>query len=148
MKIIYTNWEKAGANGLGLLGSPELVATFSFAMLYAKKLTGISDSVTDVNLPVLSEKYVNNFEEFKALFEKNFNKIFSFVVIIGTFAAFWAPLVIRLAVGNKYDDSFSLIPPLIMSFIFYSLLNIVNSSVLIPAKMTKGMIGSYITLIK
>lgn len=147
MKIIYTNWEKVGTNGLGLIESPEIVATYAFALLYAKKLTSISDSVTDVNLPVLSEKYVNNFDEFKALFEKNFNKLFSFIILIGAFASYWAPVVINLAVGHKYDDSFVLIPPMILAFIFYSLLNIINSSVLIPAKMTKSMIGSYALMI-
>jgi O-antigen/teichoic acid export membrane protein len=143
MKIIYTNWEKLGTNALGLFESPETIATYAFALLYAKKLTGISDSVTDVNLPVLSEKYKNDLAGFKDLFEKNFNKLFSFIVLTGAFASYWAPLIIRIPVGNKYDDSFILIPPMILSFMLYSLLNIINSSVLIPAKMTKSMIASY-----
>jgi len=147
MKIIYTNWEKLGTNALGLFESPEVIATYAFALLYAKKLTSISDSVTDVNLPVLSEKYRKNLSEFKELFERNFNKLFSIIVLVGTFAAYWAPLIIRIPVGHKYDDSFVLIPPMILSFMLYSLLNIINSSVLIPAKMTKSMIGSYVMMI-
>jgi O-antigen/teichoic acid export membrane protein len=147
MKIIYTNWEKLGSNYLGLFESPEVIATYAFALLYAKKLTGISDSVTDVNLPVLSEKYSKDLSGFKELFERNFNKLFSFIVLIGAFASYWAPLIIQIAVGHKYDDSLVLIPPLILSFILYSLMNIINASVLIPAKMTKSMITSYLALI-
>jgi O-antigen/teichoic acid export membrane protein len=147
MKIIYTNWEKLGSNALGLFESPEVIATYAFALLYAKKLTGISDSVTDVNLPVLSEKYSKDISGFKELFERNFNKLFSFIVLTGAFASYWAPLIIRVAVGHKYDDSFILIPPLMLSFVLYSLMNIINSSVLIPAKMTKSMIVSYLALI-
>lgn len=147
MKIIYTNWEKLGTNALGLFESPEIIATYAFALLYAKKLTSISDSVTDVNLPVLSAKYKDDFKEFKELFERNFNKLFSFIVLIGVFASYWAPLIIRVAVGHKYDDSFVLIPPMILAFILYSFLNIINSSVLIPAKMTKSMIVTYAMMI-
>lgn len=147
MKIIYTNWEKLGSNALGLFESPEVIATYAFALLYAKKLTSISDSVTDVNLPVLSEKYSKDISEFKILFEKNFNKLFSFIVLIGAFASYWAPLIIRIMLGHKYDDSFVLIPPLILSFMLYSLMNIINSSVLIPAKMTKSMIATFLALI-
>ena len=147
MKVIYTNWEKLGANSLGLFENPEIIATYAFALLYAKKLTSISDSVTDVNLPVLSEKYQKDLGGFKELFEKNFNKLFSIIVLIGSFAAYWAPVIIRFAVGHKYDDSFELIPPLILAFMIYSLLNIINSSVLIPAKMTKSMVLSYVLMI-
>ena len=147
MKIIYTNWEKLGSNSLGLFNSPEVVATYAFALLYSKKLMSISDSATDVSLPVLSERYVRNLDEFKELFRKNFNKLFSFIVLIGTFAAYWAPFIIRLAVGHKYDDSLVLIPPLMLAYILYSLINIVNASVLIPAKMTWGMIISFAMLL-
>jgi O-antigen/teichoic acid export membrane protein len=147
MKIIYTNWEKMGSNTLGLFEKPEVIATYAFALLYAKKLSGIADSVTDVNLPVLSERYSNDLLGFKELFEKNFNKLFSFIVLTGAFASYWAPLIIRLVVGHKYDDSFVLIPPLILSFILYSFTNIINASVLIPAKMTKSMVASYLVLI-
>jgi len=147
MKIIYTNWEKLGTNSLGLFNSSETIATYAFALLYAKKLLSISDSVTDVSLPVLSQKYVDNLDEFKELFSKNFNKLFCLILFVGTFAAYWAPFVIRLFVGNKYDDSFILIPPMMLAFVIYSYANIINASVLIPAKMTKAMIASFALLV-
>jgi hypothetical protein len=69
------------------------------------------------------------------------------VLLVGAVAAYWAPFVIRIAVGHKYDDSFIFIPPLIMTFIIYSFVNIVNASVLIPAKMTKGIVISFSLLL-
>ncbi|OGC80195.1 hypothetical protein A3K01_02740 [candidate division WWE3 bacterium RIFOXYD1_FULL_43_17] len=148
VKIIYTNWEKFGSNALGLFNSPEVVAIFAFALLYAKKLMSISDAVTDVNLPVLSEKYVKDFADFKKLFTRNFDKIFISVIAAAAFASYWAPEIVSLVVGgDKYDKSYTLIPPVIFAFILYSFINIVKSSVLIPAKMVKHMIISFVLLL-
>ena len=148
IKIIYTNWEKLGSNALGLFNSTEVVAIYAFALLYAKKLMSISDSVTTVNIPVFSEKYVKNFNGFKELFEKNFNKLFSLIVFSGAFASYFAPPLIRILVGSdKYNASLPLIAPMVFTFVIYSFINLISSSVMIPAKMAKSMIASYVSLI-
>jgi len=148
VKIIYTNWEKFGNNVLGLFNSPEIIAIFAFALLYAKKLMSISDAVTDVNLPVLSEKYVKDIDDFKKLFTRNFDKIFISVIAAAAFASYWAPEIVSLVVGgDKYKDSYSLISPVMFAFILYSFINIVKSSVLIPAKMVKHMIIGFVLLL-
>ena len=148
VKILYTNWEKLGNNLLGLSNSPEVVAMYAFALLYAKKLMTISDSITTVNIPVFSERFVNDFKEFKDSFSKNFNKIFSAIILVGTFASYFAPTLIRILVGgDKYDQAIPLIAPMVFAIVLYSFVNIINSSVLIPAKMAKSMIGSYVFLI-
>jgi O-antigen/teichoic acid export membrane protein len=148
VKILYTNWEKMGSNVLGLFNSPEVVAIFAFALLYAKKLMSISDSVTDVSLPVLSEKYTNNIDDFKKTFSKNFDKIFCIVIFVGSFASFWAREISYVLIGSdKYNASFPLIAPMIVAFILYSYINIIKSSVLIPAKMIRDMIISFVLLL-
>ncbi|MFC1700100.1 oligosaccharide flippase family protein [Patescibacteria group bacterium] len=148
VKIIYTNWEKLGSNFLGLSNSPEVVAIYAFALLYAKKLMNISDSVTAVNLPVLSEKYSKDIKEFRMTFSENFNKVFSLIVFIGAFASYFAPIAIRVLVGSdKYDASLPLIAPMVLAFMMYSFINIFNSSVMIPAKLSKSMVLSYGLLI-
>ena len=148
VKIIYTNWEKLGSNFLGLFNSPEVVAIYAFALLYAKKLMNISDSVTAVNLPVLSEKYTKDIKDFSETFSKNFNKVFSLIVFVAAFASYFAPIVIRILVGSdKYDASLPLIAPMVLAFMMYSFINIFNSSVLIPAKLSKSMVFSYGLLI-
>ena len=78
VKILATNWERLGTNVLGLYGRPEIIAIFAFAVLYSKKILSISDAVTDVSLPVLSEKYSKDIDDFKLSFKKNF--IFSYYI--------------------------------------------------------------------
>jgi len=150
-KIIYTNWEKFGTNALGLSVTPEMVAVFGFAVVFAKKIMNISDAVTDVNLPILSEKFVEDIDDFKKTFKHNFDRIFSFVILSSSVAAFWAPQIIYFAAGaqkyNEYYASLALILPLLISFIIYSFINIVNASILIPAKMVKIMLLGFLLLL-
>ena len=148
VKIIYTNWEKLGNNVLGIYNPPEVIAIFAFAMLYAKKIMSISDSVTTVNIPVFSERYVSNIGDFKESFTRNFNKLFSLIVFVGAFATYLSPVLIRLLVGgDKYDSAIPLVTPMVFAFVIYSLVNIINSSVFIPAKEAKNMVFSYLSLI-
>lgn len=151
VKILYTNWEKFGANVLGLYNTAEMVAIYGFALVFAKKIMNISDAVTDVNLPVLSEKFVDDLADFKKTFTQNFDKIFSFVIISSSVAAYWAPQIIYFAAGKQkyieYYDSLKLILPLLVAFILYSFLNIVKSSILIPAKLTREMFFGFIFLL-
>jgi len=148
VKILYTYWERSGTLLLGREVSIEMVAVFSFALLYTKKLMAFSDSVTDVNLPVLSEKYVHDMEAFKTLFKENFNKLYAIVIFIGACAAYWSREITHLFMGGgKYDASLSLILPLMFAFIFYSYINIIKSSVIIPAKMVKEMMLSFVFLL-
>lgn len=148
VKIIYTFWEKIGPLVLGLDLTPEVVGIFAFAMLYAKKIVNVSDAITDVNLPVLSEKFAKDLKDFKHTFASNFNKVFIAILTLGFTAVYWAPEVVKLLIGNdKYADSLSMILPLTYAFILYSFINVAKSSVIIPAKMTKEMVISFVLLI-
>ncbi|MFC1722074.1 oligosaccharide flippase family protein [Patescibacteria group bacterium] len=148
VKILVINWEKAGANMLGFTQNAELVGIYSFALLYAKKLIHVSDAITDVNLPVFSEKYVTNIGEFKKLFSTNFNRVFSMIVFFAMSAVFWAPELIKILIGsNKYDSAIPLLMPMVFAFIFFSLINIIQSSVAIPAKLVKEMILGFFLLL-
>ncbi|MBI2414966.1 oligosaccharide flippase family protein [candidate division WWE3 bacterium] len=148
VKIIYTYWNKIGPLVLGVSLSPEQVGIFSFALLYSGKLMSISDSITDVNLPVLSRKFKENFEEFKHIFSSNFDKIFAFILFVGGSAIYWVGELAYLVIDKtKYEASYHLILPIIFAFIFYSVINVVKSSILIPAKFIKEMIVSFVLLI-
>ncbi len=148
VKILATNWEKLGTNVLGLYSRPEVIAIFAFAVLYSKKILSISDAVTDVSLPVLSEKYSKDIDDFKLSFKKNFNKIFGFIILASAVACFWAPQLISILVGgNKYAQSYKYIPAVLLAFVVYSILDIVKSSIHVPAKMVRQMILTYILLV-
>ena len=148
IKIIYTYWQKSGPLLLGVSYSPEAIGLFGFALLYATKLMAVSDSVTDINLPVLSKKFVENIEEFKSLFVANFDKVFAFIVFAAVAAVFWVRDIFHLLIGSeKYDGSFPFVLPLVFAFILYSVVNIVVSSILIPAKMVKEMITGFLFML-
>lgn len=147
VKIIYTMWQKIGPILLGVSVSAEEVGFFSFALLYGAKIMAVSDAVTDVNLPVLSKEFIDNVENFKNLFQRNFNRVFAFMVFSASFAVFWGGELIHILVGSdKYDMAIPLIFPLVYAFLFYGFVNIVKSSVLVPAKMVKEMIGSFVVM--
>ncbi len=148
VKVIFTMWEKSGPLILGREISHEMVGVFAFALLYSKKLVHISDAITDVNLPVLSEKFVHNFEEFKKLFSTNFNKVFVFILLPSFSAVYWSKEVIRLVVGdNRYDGAFPLILPLVFTFVLYSFINILKSSIFVPAKYVKELVLGFVLLL-
>ncbi len=148
VKIVYTNWENIGPNLLGLSVTAEVVGIFGFAMLYAKKILAVSDSVTDVNLAVFSDKYINDRAGFVQYFRSNFNKIFVLILPIAFTAVFWSREVVLVAgLWDKYAQAIELILPVIFAFVFYSFLDIIKSSVLVPAKMGKEMAISFILML-
>lgn len=145
-KVLYTAWFKFGQFTLGKVESLEVVGIFSFAVLFSSKLQTISDALTDVNLPVFSKGFVEDIDNFKKSFIQNFKRIFVLILFAALSASFFAKDAILFAVGNKYDASIRLIFPLVFSFSFYSYLNLLKSSVLIPAKMIYEMIAAYILM--
>ena len=148
VKILFTMWQKSGPVLLGLSVTSEQVGIFSFALLYAGKLMGISDAVTDVSLPLLSKEYSVDFENFKRLFSSNFDKIIAFTILASFSAIYWSREVFHFVLGgNKYDASLVYVLPLIFAFVFYSLINIIKSGIIIPAKIVKEMIISYAVLL-
>lgn len=148
VKIIYTYWQKSGPLLLGLNFSPEEIGLFGFALLYSAKLMTVSDSITVVNLPVLSKKFKKDVAGFKELFVGNFNKIYAFIVFAAVTAIYWVQDIFHLLIGSqKYDGSFPYILPLVYAFIFYSIVNIVKSSVLVPAKLVREMIVGFLIML-
>jgi len=62
----------------------------------------------------------------------------------GFFAIYWAREIFYVLVGDtKYHPALPLVLPLIFAFIFYSFMNIIESSVIIPAKKVFAMILSF-----
>ena len=147
VKIIYTNWENIGPNLLGLSLPAATVGIFAFAMYYSKKLLAISDSVTDVNLAVFSEKYAQNKEEFVQLFRANFNKIFVAVLTTAFTAVYWSREVVTYGKLTKFADAIPLILPIVFAYAFYSFVDLLKSSVLVPAKMTGQLSLSFILML-
>ena len=139
-KVLYILWQKMGTLYLGVSVSPEEVGVFSFAILYAMKLLVVSDAVTDVNLPAMTNHLRQGFDGFRDKFLANFEKVYALMLLAGVSAVFWSQDIFRLLVGTKYDASLVLIPPLMLAVFIYGLLNLLGSSVLVPAKFLKEMV--------
>ncbi len=147
VKIIFTFWEGVGPLVLGLHLDTVQIGLFSLALLYSGKLMTLSDSVTDVNLSVFSKEYSLDSSLFKELFTSNFNKLFAIVAFMAFGATFWRFEIVTLFFGDKYLYSLGLIPAIMYGFVFYSFINIVKSSIFVPAKLIKEIVFCYVLMI-
>lgn len=164
VKIIFTAWQEVPVLILGQKYSLEMLGIFAFAFNFASKLMAISDSVTDVNLPVFSKKVLDGAKEFFKDFNENFNFLYSIIFIIGSSIVFWSKEILLAAdyliyafiriigldltknIFEKYQTSIYLFFPLILSIIFYSYLNILKSSIYVPLSRLGKMINSYLIM--
>ncbi len=144
VKVLYTVWYKFGQLSLGYINAIEAVGVFSFGLLYSSKLMTISDALTDVNLPVFTKEFATNIENFRKIFTENFNRLYLLILFAGVSAIFWfKDIVAIVGLTSKYESSYFIIAPLVLSFAFYSYVNLLKSSVFIPAKMMVEMIIGY-----
>lgn len=165
VKIIFTAWQEIPVLILGQKYSLELIGIFAFAFNFASKLMAISDSVTDVNLPVFSKKVLDGAKEFFKEFNDNFNFLYSIIFIIGTTIVYWSREILKLSdyviyvfiqifglnltknIYDKYEPAVYLFFPLILSIIFYSFLNIFKSSIYVPLTRLRQLINSYLIMV-
>lgn len=147
VKIIFTNWENLGTVFLGTQVSLVAIGFFTYAMGYAFKLMTVSDALTDVNLSVMTKLYKEERDTFKQVFMENFNKIYSFVWLAALTAIFWAPQIFFIFVKHKYDSSLPYILPLTLAVWFYSYINYLGASIIVPAKKVIQMIIYYVVMI-
>jgi len=163
VKIIFTAWQELPVVVLGKMYSLETLALFTFAFNFSGKLMSISDSVTDVNLPVYSKK--SSDKDFFEHFIRNFNILFYFIFFVGISASFWAKEILKVSdyfiylvgsilniglnknIFDRYQESIILFLPLLVSIIFYSYLNILKSSIFVPLERLRKMIETYLVLI-
>jgi len=165
VKVIFTAWQELPVLILGQSYSLEIIGIFAFAFNFASKLMAVSDSITDVNLPIFSKKVLDGAKEFFEEFNQNFNFIYSIIFLIGTVIVYWSKEILKISdyliyffikilglnltknIYDKYEPSIYLFFPLILSIIFYSYLNIFKSSIYVPLARIRKMINSYLLMI-
>lgn len=165
VKILVTFWQEFPVILLNQNFTLEMVAIFTFAFNFASKLMAVSDSITDVNLPVFSKKAHDQMDDFFKVFNHNFNILYLIIFILGMSITFWSKEILWSAsfgigllseifgissgssIYDKYQSSVYLFFPLILSIVFYSYLNIFKSSIFIPLKILSKMIVVFVSLI-
>jgi len=161
VKILFTAWQEVPIAYLGKVISLESLALFTFAFNLSSKLMAISDSITDVNLPVFSKQSIDSLKDYTYSFMKNFELLFYFIFVVGITVSYWAKeiligadyfvYVVGLIIGinfdkniyERYGSSIVLFLPLILSIVFYSYLNIIKSSFFVPLEKLKNMMITY-----
>jgi|694.fasta_scaffold02523_7 hypothetical protein len=157
MKIIDTQWQRLQPFLLGFVTTDYKIGVFSFALLIASKVATVSDAITDVTLPSMTNIYERSREEFRAAFLKgssfaNLLLVLCVVVLI-LFKAeiFYLIDVLFSFMGKehlsiKYGESFKYIDWLAIAFWGYSQLNLIRSGYSVPAKKLMGSFLSYVVL--
>jgi len=164
VKMIFTAWQELPIVYLSSRYSLEIIALFTFAFNLASKLMTISDSVTDVNLPVYSKMAFEKMDLFFRDFKENFSVLFVAILLTGISVSFWNHEILRtvdlftsslskflgisvmLGIYDKYSKSLVFLTPLLISIIFYSYINILKSSVFVPLEKLRNLLFVYISL--
>jgi hypothetical protein len=165
VKMIYTAWQDLPIVYLSSLYTIEVIALFTFAFNLATKLMAISDSVTDVNLPVYSKMATEKMDSFFQDFKENFSILMIGILITGITVSFWSYEILRavdiftsalskilgisvmLGIYDKYFQSLVFLTPLLLSITFYSFVNILKSSIFVPLEKLKNLLFVYFSLI-
>jgi len=155
VKVIFSNWENLGKVVIGasfifaLFGSKaslQLVAVFGIALAYSSKIMMISDSITDVNMTIFTEKYLNDLKNFVSDFLINFSKVFVTTSFVAVSVLFWNQEIFSLIFKNKYTGAENYIPFLVTAYWAYSFVNILKSSIYVPAKRLFLLVVSFVLL--
>jgi len=155
VKVIFSNWENLGKAVIGASfilalfeskASLQLVAVFGIALAYSAKLMMISDSITDVNMTIFTEKYLKDLKNFASDFLKNFSKIFVTTTFVAVTVLFWNTEVFQFIFRNKYAGAENYIPLLVTAYWAYSFINIFKSSIYVPAKRLALLVVAFVLL--
>ena len=146
-KLLYTFWIDGPILFLEYIKEEKFVIPiFSFALLYTTKLSVFSDSITDVTLPVMSKKFAQNIDEFKNSYKLNFSKTFVIITFVASFASFWSGEVVKLFIKREYYEAIFVIPLIMLGIWAYSNVDLLKSSIFVPAKKLKNMVYVYLTM--
>lgn len=165
VKMAFTAWQEVPVVYLSSVYSLEVIALFTFAFNLASKLMAISDSVTDVNLPVYSKMAFEKMDLFFQDFKANFSFLFIGIFITGISVSFWSYEILRsvdlftsilfnflgisviFGIYEKYNQSLVFLTPLLISIVFYSYINILKSSIFVPLEKLRNLLFVYFFLL-
>lgn len=157
VKIIYTQWQNLGPLILGGKVSTELLGIFAFAIVVSSKITTISDAVTDVTLPEMTESFKKNARNFAEIFNKANSKAYFFILVssillillkrdIFYVVDFIFSFLGKDMISDKYSSAFDLMDPLVLAFWGYAHMNLLKSGLAIPVKKLKMVVVSYVIM--
>ncbi len=157
IKIILTQWEKLGPLVLGRTVTDEMLGIFAFALLVSSKIKTISDAITDVTLPSMTDVFEKTNHLFKETFLKGNAKAFILMTCAAVLlvilkreafilADFLFAFVGKSSITARYEDAFILMDPLILAFWAFGHINLLQSGLAVPSRKMFGALVSYIVM--
>ena len=142
---------------MGKTITDEMLGIFAFALLVSTKIQTISDAITDVTLPSMTEVYEKTREKFKSVFLSGNSKAFLLITFASVMLVLLkreAFIVIDLifsfigksAISEKYSAAFILMDPLILAFWAHSHINLLKSGLSVPSRKMFVSLVSYIVM--
>lgn len=150
VKLLFSVWDRSPDLFLNrFLQIPiEEVAVVSLALVYCRKLMVFSDALTDVTLPEMSKKFFENFDDFKKSYVRNFSLTFVLISLFAVMAVLWSKEVVLIYAGKQeFIESSKYVPFIMLGVWSYSKINLLKSSIFVPAKKLIPLILSYTSLI-
>lgn len=154
IKILFTQWERLGPIVLGETLSDEALGLFTFALFVSSKVMTISDAITDVTLPSMTDAFEKSRTRFAEIFLRGNSKSFMLITFAAVSLILFKEDLFRLVdlvfsfmgrtpISVKYESAFRLMNPLIISFWAYSHMNLLKSGLAVPAKKLWGTVFAY-----
>lgn len=157
---ICTNWLNLPEILLGREITATALGAFTFAYMIASKINQVSDALTDISLPSMSKEYAENQVRFIDTFKNGNGKaiyLISIVTLLVIIFKFYGIVVIDYIVGlfvqdrlrftEKFSDAFSIVNYLSVAFWGYSILNLFQAGLNLPAKKLIQVTTAYVLLI-
>lgn len=149
VKLLFSFWDRSPDLFLNsFLNIPITeVAIVSLALVYCRKLMVFSDALTDVTLPEMSKKFFEDVEGFKKTYVKNFSLTFVLISFFAVLAILWSKEIVILYTGKtEFLNSSYLVPFIMLGVWSYSKINLLKSSIFIPAKKLLELTAVYVSL--
>jgi len=150
VKILQQYWFNSSKITLDQIGTYTQIAIFGITLNFSKRLLAVTDSLTDVNLPVFSDSIYKDFKQYKENFRKNYTNIYLYMTLFTTLIAFWGNEILSILsyIMNKQEllQGAIFMPLTVFSIWGISQIDLIKSSYFVPAKKFKQMILVYLLL--
>lgn len=131
-QLSFTWWKRGATALMGLVASEQQMGWFHYGISYAGQILSASGALSVIYLPVMTRLARREPDAFGATLLRNLAPVLAlFWLGSGVFILF-AREVTLVAAGTQYQAAVVALPPLVLAFFVQALLQIINSSILIP----------------
>jgi len=146
-KILYSQYIGIGAVVLQRFVDVEQVGYFGAGKQVALHLLNLAEAANIVNLSVMSQRYAQGLEAFRADAQRNLRQLLALVGLVGGMALLFARELIWVTAGAAFLPAVDVAAWLLPALVLYSFVHIAAAAVLVPSGSTSAYIVSYALLL-